>query len=317
VESVVRYFMRKLKIGLALGGGGARGIAHIGVLKVLKKNGVMPDFIAGTSMGAIIGAMYCCGFSTDEMEEKVVRFISTDTYKELKFDKMISPESKNIFTELFGKIKEKALFYLSGVKEAFLEKKSIDKMIEFFLPDIDFRDLKIPFACVAVDISEGKEVVFQKGPIWEAVSSSISIPGIMPPVKYEGGVLVDGGAVQLVPVKVLKDFGCDFSIGVDVSAGLSAVSGDELKSAFDIAHRTSEIVISVLRQIQIKDVDFLIKPEVQNIKWFEIKKFRECILAGENEAIKKIPQLKNKITAKKIKTFFSRVFAIDKAKKIS
>ena len=309
--------MRKFKIGLALGGGGARGIAHIGVLKVLEKNGIKPDFVTGTSMGAIIGAMYCAGLSTDEMEKKVARFILTDIYKELKFDKMASDESKNIFTEIFGKIKEKTLFHLSGIKMAFLEKKSIDKMIEFFLPDIDFRDLKIPFACVAVDISQGKEVVFQKGPIWEAVSSSISIPGIMPPVKYEGGILVDGGAVQLVPVKVLKDYGCDFSIGVDVSAGLSAVSGDELKSAFDIANRTSEIALSVLRQIQIKDVDFLIKPEVQNIKWFEIKKSRECILAGETAALREIPQLKNKITAKKIKTFFSRMFAIDKTGKIS
>lgn len=309
--------MRKFKIGLALGGGGARGIAHIGVLKILEKNGVKPDFIAGTSMGAIIGAMYCAGLSTDEMEKKVTNFIATDIYRELKFDKMTSPESKNIFTEIFGKIKEKTLFHLSGIKMAFLEKKSIDKMIEFFLPDIDFRDLKIPFACVAVDISQGKEVMFQKGPIWEAVSSSISIPGIMPPVKYEGGILVDGGAVQLVPVKVLKDSGCDFSIGVDVSAGLFVVSEDELKSAFDIAHRASEIAVSVLRQIQIKDVDFLVKPAVQNIKWFEIKKFRECILAGESEALKKIPQLKNKITAKKIKTFFSRMFAIDKTEKIS
>lgn len=309
--------MRKFKIGLALGGGGARGIAHIGVLKVFEKNCIKPDFVAGTSMGAIIGAMYCCGMSTDDIERKVVQFIPTDIYKELKFDKMASDESKDIFNEIFGKIKEKALFYLSGIKTAFLEKKSIDKMIEFFLPDIDFIDLKIPFACVAVDISQGKEIVFQKGPIWEAVASSISIPGVMPPVKYKGGVLVDGGAVQLVPVKILKDSGCDFSIGVDVSAGLSAVSEDELKSAFDIAHRASEIAISVLRQIQIKDVDFLVRPEVQNIKWFEIKKFRECILAGETEALKKIPHLKNKITAKKIKTLFRRIFAIDKAKKIS
>jgi len=309
--------MRKFKIGLALGGGGARGIAHIGVLKVLEKNGIKPDFIAGTSMGAIVGAMYCCGMSTAEMEKKVAQFVTTDIYRELKFDKMTSPESKNIFTDIFGKIKGKVFFHLSGVIEAFLEKKSIDKMIEFFLPDIDFIDLKIPFACVAVDISQGKEVVLKKGPIWEAVASSISIPGIMPPVKYDGGILVDGGAVQLVPVKVLKDYGCDFSIGVDVSAGLSAVSQDELKSAFDIAHRASEIAISVLRQIQIKDVDFLVSPDVQNIKWFEIKKYRECIFAGESDTLKKIPQLKNKITARKVKTFFKRMFAIDKVEKIS
>ena len=185
----------------------------------------------------------------------------------------------------------------------------MNEMIRFFLPDIDFHDLKVRFACVAADISHGVEVVFEKGPIREAVLASISIPGIMPPVKYNGNILVDGGAVQLVPVKVVKDDGCDFSIGVDVSTGPFTVSKDELKSAFDIATRTNEIALSILRQIQIKGADFLIKPSVNNIKWFEIKKFRECVLSGENETMKNISQLKNKVTTKKIKTFFSRMLS--------
>ncbi|MFH1540368.1 MAG: patatin-like phospholipase family protein [Elusimicrobiota bacterium] len=300
--------MKKFKIGLALGGGGARGLAHIGVLKILEKNGILPDIVAGTSIGAIIGAMYCYGMSIDEMEKKTTEFVLTDIYTELRFDKMSSPESKNIFTEIFGKVKKNTLFYLAGVKTAFLEKKSLDKMVEFFLPDIDFCDLKIPFACVAVDISRGREIVIQKGPIREAVSASISIPGIMPPVKCDGNILVDGGAVQLIPVKVIKDMGCDFSIGVDVSMSLSVVSQDDLKNAFNIINRTNEVTLSVLRQIQLKDVDFLIKPDVQTVKWFEIKKFRECILSGENETLKSISQLKSKIITKRIKTFLKRIF---------
>lgn len=300
--------MRKLKIGLALGGGGARGLAHIGVLKVLERESIIPDFIAGTSMGALIGAMYCCGMSTGEIEKKLADFMNTDIYKNLKFESMSQEKSKNFFKNLFTKVRQKAIFYLSDIKMAFLEKSAIDSMIAYFLPDIDFRDLKIPFACVAVDISQNREIVMKEGPIWEAVASSISIPGVMPPVKFEGHILVDGGAVQMVPVKVVRNAGCDFSIGIDVSANLPEISEKELKSAFDITYHTSTITLSVLRQIQIKDANFLMAPQVKDIKWFELKKFRECILAGENEAIVKIPELKRKIKHKKFQTFLKRIF---------
>ncbi|MEW6557976.1 MAG: patatin-like phospholipase family protein [Elusimicrobiota bacterium] len=301
--------MKKFKIGLALGGGGARGFAHIGVLHILEKNKIIPDFIAGTSIGAIIGAAYCCGISTVEMEKEVDEFIRSDIYKELGVDKMATTKSQNIFDEFFARFKEKTVFFLSGLRPAFLEQETIIKMIEFFLPDLNFEDLKIPFACVAVDITRGKEVVFCKGHIREAVLSSISIPGIMPPVKFEDNILADGGVIEMVPVKVVKDAGCDFSIGVNVSARLPEISENKLKTAFDIAHRTGEISLSVLRELQIKDADFILKPSVQDIKWFELKKFCECILAGEIETNSKLIQLKNKIRVQKYKTLFKRLFS--------
>lgn len=300
--------MRKFKIGLALGGGGARGIAHIGVLRVLEKNGIVPDIVAGTSMGAIIGAMYCCGMPADEIEKKLVSFMNTDIYKNLKFESIPQGESKNFIESIYNRIKQKAIFYLSSIKIAFLEKSTLGLMIEYFLPDIDFRDLKIPFACVAVDISHNKEIVMKDGPIWEAVLSSISIPGVMPPVKFRGHIYVDGAAVQMIPLNAVKEMGCDFVVGVDVGADLPEVSEDELKTALDISRHTSDIALSILRQIQIKTADFLLSPPVRNIKWFELKRFRECILAGENETAANIPELKKKIRNKQYRTFFKRIF---------
>ena len=304
----INKVMRKLKIGLALGGGGVRGIAHLGVLKILEREKIMPDFIAGTSMGSIVGAMYCCGISIDEIEKKLIDFIGTDIYKNLKFESMPQVESKNFFKNILNKVKQKVYFYLSGVKMAFLEKSAVDSLITYFLPDIDFKDLKIPFASVSVDILQGKEIIMREGSIREAVASSISIPGIMPPAKFEEHILVDGGVVQMVPVKVLRDMGCDFSIGVNVSANLSPVTESELKNAFNIEKRASNIAISHLIQIQLKDVDFLLEPSVKDIKWFEFKRFRECILAGENETEGKIRRLKSKIRSKKFLTFIKRIF---------
>ncbi|OGS38823.1 MAG: hypothetical protein A2551_02990 [Elusimicrobia bacterium RIFOXYD2_FULL_34_30] len=299
--------MKKFKIGLALGGGGARGLAHIGVLRTLEKNGIFPDYIAGTSMGAILGAMYCCGMTTNEIEHKIKIFLTTEIYKKMRFESMLNSEIKTVLDDLIGKIKKKTLVFLSGVKMAFIEKIVMDEMIAFFLPDIDFQDLKIPFACVAIDICHGREVILKEGPIQEAVISSMSIPGIMPPVKFNDNILVDGGAVRVIPIKVVRDMGSDFLIGVDVSSKLRLISEEDINSAFEISQRTSEIAFSTLRQMQLKEADFLISPPVKEIKWFELVKFNECILAGENETIKKLPELKSKINLIKCKTFFGRI----------
>src|SRR3989339_227880 len=300
--------MEKLKIGLALGGGGARGLAHIGVLRVLEKNGIIPDYIAGTSMGAIIGAMYCSGLTPDEIEKKITVFLETDIYKRMKFESLMHKESESILKNIIKIIKQKAMFFLSGVRMAFLDKSVMEEMVSYFLPDIDFQDLKIPFACVAIDITQGSEVVIKDGSIQEGVASSMSIPGIMPPVRFNGHILVDGGAIRVIPAKVVKDMGCNFAIGVDVSSKLKLIPENELNSAFDVAHRTSYIAVFTLRQIQLKEADFLLSPDVKEVRWFELKKFSECILAGENEVKTKLSDLKNKINSNKFKTFIKQVF---------
>jgi len=301
--------MRKLKIGFALGGGGARGLAHIGVLRILRQNGIKPDIITGTSMGALIGAMYASGISIDEIENRCTAFIYTDIYRKLGFNNTPEETSKGLFQKLLDKMKQKIMFYLSDVKIAFMNKNAVDAMIAHFLPDADFADLKIPFKCVAVDITRGKEIVIDKGLVRPAVASSMAIPGILPPVTQGDGVFVDGGVLQMVPSKALKNAGCDFVIGIDVSSKISVVSAKELSSAFQISQRASDIAYAMLTEMQSGYADYILAPAVGGVKWYEMKRIREVILAGENEMMKKIPELKKRIKAMKWKTFFRRIFS--------
>ncbi len=181
-------FPGKTKIGYALGGGGARGLAHIGVMKVLEEHGIRPSVIAGTSMGALIGALYASGLRAGDIE----RALRLDVRR----------------LALLTDIRPTAGGLVRG--------KQVMETLRSFLGDLTFEDLKIPYACVATDILNGEEVVLRSGPVVAAVRASISIPGIFTPVNVRGRYLVDGGLVNVVPVSTCRDMGADYVVGVNV-----------------------------------------------------------------------------------------------------
>ncbi len=178
------------QLGYALGGGAARGLFHIGVLGVLEEYGLKPDIIAGTSMGAIIGALYASGLKTSDLKQ------------------------------IACNINWKQIVRLTDVitlpKSGLIQGKRIVALLRSILGDIDFSHLQCKYATVAVDLYTGEQVVFTEGSLIEAIRASISIPGIFTPVRYEGRYLVDGGLVNVVPVSVCRDLGADFVIGVNV-----------------------------------------------------------------------------------------------------
>ena len=180
------------KIGYALGGGSARGLFHIGVLNVLEENDIYPDVIAGTSMGSIIGALYASGLTAGEIKQIAIEM---DWKHLIRLADVTVP--------------------LSGL----IQGKRIISLLKSILRDMTFSQLKIKFACVATDLINGEQVVFQEGSLIEAIRASISIPAIFTPVKLNGRYLVDGGLVNVVPVSVCRDMGADFVIGVNVIPG--------------------------------------------------------------------------------------------------
>lgn len=180
------------KIGYALGGGAARGLFHIGVLNVLEEYNFYPNFIAGTSMGSIIGALYASGLNAGEIKRIAVEM---DWKKLIRLADLTLP--------------------LSGL----IQGKRIISLLKTILKDMTFSQLKINFACVATDLINGEQVVLQEGSLIEAIRASISIPAIFTPVKLKGRYLVDGGLVNVVPVSVCRDMGADFIIGVNVIPG--------------------------------------------------------------------------------------------------
>ena len=182
--------MNRPKIGLALGSGGARGLAHIGILSVLLENNIPIDYIAGVSAGSIVGAYYALNLEIESMEDKVKKLTKRDM---LKLIDPISPK--------------KALIAGNRIK-AFIKDLVTDKL---------FSDTKIPLSIIATDFCSGEEVIIRQGNITDAVRASISIPGIFPPVKLNSRMLFDGGIVNPTPIDVVKSMGADIVIAVDLT----------------------------------------------------------------------------------------------------
>jgi NTE family protein len=178
-----------IKIGYALGGGAARGLSHIGVLKVLEEHGIFPDVIAGTSVGAIVGALYAGGYKPTEIEELILG---------LDWKQLVHLVDMNL--------------PLSGL----LQGKRVVLLLKSVLGDLTFPQLRYAFACVATDINNGDQVVLRNGSLIDAIRASISIPGIFTPVAIKGRYLVDGSLINAVPVSVCRDMGAGYVIGVNV-----------------------------------------------------------------------------------------------------
>ena len=177
------------KIGYALGGGAARGLSHIGVLKVLEEHSIFPDTITGTSIGALIGALYAGGIKIGDIEQFALR---------LDFKRLA----------LLADITMPISGLIGG--------KRVISLLKSILGDLTFSQLKYDFACVATDIITGEQVVLREGSLVEAVRASISLPGIFTPMKIKGRYLVDGGLVNEVPVSVCREMGAEYVIGVNV-----------------------------------------------------------------------------------------------------
>ncbi|WP_335870499.1 patatin-like phospholipase family protein [Bacillus sp. 2205SS5-2] len=256
--------MTRPQIGLALGSGGARGFAHLGVLKVLKDHHIPIDYIAGSSMGALVGAFYATGH---QME---------DLYK------------------LSTAFKRKYFLDFTVPKMGFISGKRIKEFIHLFTHQKNLEDLSIPVSVVATDLTHGKKVIFTEGSIAEAVRASISIPGIFVPEKKDGRILVDGGVIDRVPVSVVKEMGADIVIAVDVS---HVNKEAELNNIYDIIMQSIDILQLEILENRVIHSDVMIRPHVEMFSSKAFTNIEEMIEVGEQEAKKHIPQIQTLIAA--------------------
>ena len=273
---------RKRKVGLALGGGAARGLAHIGVLAVLQREGIPIDMIAGTSAGAAIGALYAQG-----KDASVIKSLAIDLVDWKRLASLVD---------------------LALPRTGFIEGKKIrDRLRAVIGSDVKFSDLKIPLACVATDIDTGEEIVIKQGSVVEAVRASISIPVIFTVVKWKGRNLVDGGLVNPVPVRVLKEMGADFIIAVNVIPETSdraqqvrKEAGKDIKepNIFSIIMQSIYIGTYSLVRSCLEGANIVIQPQVAHIGTGEFHRAQECILQGELAAQQAIPEIKKRLKAR-------------------
>jgi NTE family protein len=290
----------KYNVGLALGGGGARGLAHIGVLKVLEREKIPVDLIVGTSMGAIIGAMYARYKNAEIVEQKVLEFLDEFLEKQPWLGVLYSSqrEPKNsLFAELSNYVQRRYLGLKALTRISLEPKESLYEPLQNVLDSGNIENLKIPFAAVSLDILNGMPVVIDKGPIIEAVYASAAIEGVFPPLAYNGGLLADGGPVNMTPVEVAKDLGADRVIAVDVHQRIRKV--EKFANGLEIIMRADNIGLDRLRLVDLAKADIVIAPSVATIHWANFAKARQCIRRGVQATEMMIPDIKKAIAGRR------------------
>lgn len=263
------------KVGVVLGGGGAKGASHIGVLKYLEELGIPIDYVAGTSMGSIIGGLYAMGYSPDELAQLIAE-MDWSQYVGNSMDRSaMSEESRQRYSTMVVNIpfSLEGLLYktenstpVSFMPSAYVNNTALinlfNNLCVGYQKEMDFNDLPIPFACVATNIKTGKEVVIRHGSVPTAMRASMAIPGVFTPVYMDGQLLVDGGLVNNFPADVLKEMGADIIIGVEVPDKTSEQTDDENISLPDVLNSLIDNAVSSKRKENRELCDIYLTPDV-------------------------------------------------------
>jgi NTE family protein len=282
---------KKLRVGLALGGGGARGLAHIGVLKALEANKIPIDIIAGTSIGAIAGAVYALHLNASVLEERALAFLQAPVFQESGIELFKKKKAaENFFGQVAKYVKERIVINLAHSRPSLVGGRRVARVVEFMIDDKSFDSCQIPFACVATDLVTGEEVIFRRGSLRQAVAASMSIPGFLPPVRYDGRLLVDGAVVAPVPINACKLLGADVVIAVDVSQPIS--SGNTFENVVDIIFRANSILSYQYKQMLLDYADVVISPNVGEVHWSDFRNVRPLVAEGERAAQQMLPQIR-------------------------
>jgi NTE family protein len=252
----------KPKIGLALGGGAARGFAHIGVIKMLEAHGIVPDYVVGTSAGAVVGSLYAAGHDAFAMQK-----IGQQLDEKVFADWTLSGR---------GLLKGEALQEFINQQ---VGKRPLEKMTK-------------PFGVVATDLNSGERIVFRTGDTGLAVRASAAVPGVFQPAQFRGRSYVDGGLTSPIPVQAAREMGADVVIAVDISAKPEGQPTDSLTA---IIWQTTTIMGGMIGSTELKGADIVIRPRLPYVKSWDFAARNEAMLEGERAALAALPAIKQKL----------------------
>lgn len=279
--------MATKKIGLALGGGGAKGLAHIGVIKALLSAGITIDYIAGTSMGALVGGWYAATGDIDNLEDFILHFKKSDFFS------------------------AKEIFNYKSRDYSFFKAESVADKLKKELGDIKIEELRIPFTALATNAKDGNEVRIKNGNLVDAIRASIALPIVFAPVKINDHLLIDGGLVNPVPADVVKNMGAEYVIAVDVSSKWFLAPTELITG-----HDTLQVISSALGVIEyqiardiLKSANLVLRPPVMSYSWLEFDKAHEIIKKGEEELELNLREIRRKTGYKKpLRTLAEKFF---------
>jgi NTE family protein len=292
-------FKKRPRIALVLSGGGAKGIAHVGVLKIIEQSGLKIDCITGTSMGSIVGGLYASGYSA-ELLEKLVLGTDWDDLLADKIDRQsVSIDEKGEEEKYIGsfQISRQGIELPKGLRRGQKLSSMMSRLTLHVQHITDFDKLPIPFRCIGTDIVTGDAYVLKQGSLSDAMRASMSIPSIFTPIEIDNRLLVDGGIVRNLPVSDARDMGADIVIAIDVGAPL--YKKDELKSVAEIMDQSvSFLGIQSTRQQRLL-ADILLMPDITGFTGQDFGKGKELIEVGEKAARLILPELKQLAEAQK------------------
>lgn len=285
------------RIGLALGGGGARGFAHLGVLRALQKADIPISIYSGTSMGAIIGSAFIQSKEFKGSHKKVKNFVINyaKRFKGLNYVETDKEITENVFG-MIGRQISRGRIFLDFMRHSHLEdEKLLQEIVEDFIYPCNIEDLHTPMYICSIDFKSGQAVFFNEGDCQHAVKCSMSIPGYFPPQRFGGRLLYDAQAVYPVPIQIFEQLDVDLLISVDV--GLPIDTNFELKTGVDLLFRQNDILYThVLSEVD-NCSDLVIRPETQNIHWTDFNNMDTIIKKGLEAGEKAIPQIKEMMSS--------------------
>lgn len=281
-------------------------MAHVGVLEALEEAEVPIHAVAGTSIGAIAGAIFARRGRAEDVRQRVKEFLRSETFKEaslhLLADKDSKPEEEEDagwVANVTGVLRKGLLLSYGVTRRSIISQEEYDALVRALVEDIDIESFKIPFAAVAADLVSGKEIIFHRGSARHAVMASSAIPGVFPPVEEGNRIMVDGGWIDAIPVEPCRKIGADFVIAVDISMDLEERM--DFRRSINVFLRSNTITRLRMQQLQAAQADLVIKPAVGDLHWADFSNVDGAINLGKEAAQLSLKQLSRAISAKRRK----------------
>ena len=273
--------MPKPRFGLALGGGGARGFAHIGVLKRLEEVGVKPDIITGTSMGSLVGAVYTRTGDAQATYEILEGMVMSEEFQKLGLH-LINVNRRggeSFWHQVSSAIQDRIVINIAQSKKGLVPSDKLEDAVKMAISDDVWSRDGMELGIVATDLYSGEDVYFTEGSLVDAVMASIALPGFLPPMEIGGRTLVDGGASQQVPIRMAREMGADFVLAIDVGQDVEPVTG--LDNAMSIMSQSENIRSCHYRDMLNREADLLLDMEMPGVHWSAYDQRDEFVRMGE------------------------------------
>ncbi|MEW6746503.1 MAG: patatin-like phospholipase family protein [Planctomycetota bacterium] len=283
--------MRRKRVGLVLGGGGVKGLAHFGVLRVLDREGVAVDQIVGTSAGAIAGAMYSLATSAEEAIGRAVGYLTSAAFRRYRgtFEFRGEGVTGSFFRRLFKGIRRQLAMELLFRRHSIFPGETLARVVHGLVREARFEQGRVPLAVTAIDLRRGRQVVLNRGDLIPALLASSSVPGFFPPVPFDDMLLADAGLIDNMPVRVAKSLGAETTIAVNLNYYLEEL--DDFPTGIEVMFRSEEIGTKMVNDLKAPLADVVITPDLRSRYWLDFEDLDGIIEAGEDAAMQALDRV--------------------------